>query len=50
VRDQLSTRPDRGRPVLSQPAGPPIGLLVGVAAACLILGVLLTVVVMKFVR
>jgi serine/threonine-protein kinase len=51
-REPLSTRPDRGQrtPAAAHP-GPSMGLLVGVAAACLILGVLITVVAMKvFVR
>jgi serine/threonine protein kinase len=50
ARTDLSTRPDRGKAAAAAQAGTPIGLLLGVAAACLILGVLLTVVVMKFVR
>jgi serine/threonine-protein kinase len=55
-RDPMATRPDRGRQPgsaqqLAAPAGPSMGLLVGVAAACLILGVVITVVAMKvFVR
>jgi serine/threonine-protein kinase len=69
VRDEMSTKPDRGKRELAvatqersperqapsakermaKPArtGPPVMLLIGVAAGCLILGVLLTVVVMK---
>jgi serine/threonine-protein kinase len=62
-RQQMATKPDRERPASErapaqrapserapsavQPAGTSIGLLVGVAAACLILGVLITVVAMK---
>ena len=52
ARDPMSTRPDRGQPsVPVRKDGTQFGLLLGVAAACLILGVLLTVVAMKvFVR
>ena len=56
-REALSTRPDRGvakrdaesaslKPGANE-KGTPIGLLVGVAAACLVLGVLITVVAMR---
>ncbi|MGO9708052.1 MAG: serine/threonine protein kinase, partial [Polyangiaceae bacterium] len=54
AREQMSTKPEgapakrealaKGR---AKDAGTPIGLLVGVAAACLVLGVLITVVAMK---
>jgi serine/threonine protein kinase len=56
VRDEMSTKPERG-PARQAPSameslrpatgGTPIGLLVGVAAACLVLGVLITVVAMR---
>jgi serine/threonine-protein kinase len=53
ARDEMSTKPDgTGKRAALQKAkvadaGTPIGLLVGVAAACLVLGVLITVVAMK---
>jgi len=50
-REAAITRPAGPERVLAKPVKAPLGLLVGVAAACLILGVLLTVVAMKvFVR
>jgi hypothetical protein len=47
ARAALDTKPERSKKALAKQAGAPIGLLVGVAAACLILGVLITVVAMK---
>jgi eukaryotic-like serine/threonine-protein kinase len=50
AREPASTKPERPRAQdeLARPSGAaPIGLLVGVAAACLIIGVLITVVAMK---
>jgi serine/threonine-protein kinase len=53
AREEMSTKPDRppARKELSAPppAKSQIGLLVGVAAGCLILGVVLTVVVLKVI-
>ncbi|HEY2513185.1 MAG TPA: hypothetical protein VGI39_20090, partial [Polyangiaceae bacterium] len=52
LRSDISTRPDRHKEAAAaaQIAGTPIGLLVGVAAACLLLGVLLTVVYIRFIH
>jgi serine/threonine-protein kinase len=52
ARTPMDTKPDRPKSAMDkvrgEPSrGAPIGLLVGVAAACLILGVLITVVAMK---
>jgi serine/threonine-protein kinase len=49
AREQLSTRPDRAPQKLSTKPPPKsqTGLLIGVAAACLILGVVMTIVAMK---
>jgi eukaryotic-like serine/threonine-protein kinase len=50
VRDETSTKPERGsakRELAKPPGAAPALLLVGVAAACLIIGVLITVVAMK---
>jgi serine/threonine-protein kinase len=49
-REQVSTRPDRQqRSTAPAAAKSQLGLLVGVAAACLLVGVLITVLAMKFV-
>jgi serine/threonine-protein kinase len=46
-RGSQETKPDRPKRAMAKSNAAPIGLLVGVAAACLILGVLITVVAMK---
>ena len=46
-RASQETKPDRPKRAMAKSNAAPIGLLVGVAAACSILGVLITVVAMK---
>jgi serine/threonine-protein kinase len=50
LREPTATRPDRSpRAQSAPPAKTPLGLLLGVAAACLLVGVIVTVLAMKFV-